>query len=228
MNTFAWTKLTVDEIKDLESKIINTYKSNIKKIKSIKATNRNFENTILAINRMDYNEHDKCYYDDILNAVHLRGNVDNNDSIRSAAQTVEQSVSSQLVSLTLDRELYNAVREYIDGNFKIEKVGNEDKTVRLLCKEELYMIENTELALSRMGFTLPDKEFQVFKAKLEKLTNISHNFRINIAEWDDFILCNKDDLDGCTDRYIASLKQDDNEGKYKAWLLGIEKYTALK
>lgn len=233
MNIFDWTHWKVSDLTPLHDQIIDICKANITKIKDIKASDRNFENTVLALSRI------AGYHDDTMQAVHLISNVNTDESMRTEAQKLEESVSQDMIEITLDRDLYVAFMEYYNGNYDFEKTTKtklqkdnkaeiskllkssklkdiekgkalEEKiqNKRILNEEEIKMVTDTHMTLSRMGFALPKPLFAKYKKKLQELSTLSQSFRVVINNYEDHILCTRAQLDGLSDRYIKSLAHE--------------------
>ena len=241
MNIFDWTHWKVSDLAPIHDQIIDTCKANIIKIKAIKAVDRNFENTVLALSHMAEP------YDDIMYAVHFVSNIHTEETMRNEAQKLEESVSKAMIDITLDRELYVAFMEYYNGNYDFEKStktklqkDNKVETSRLLKStkikdiekgkaleekiqnkrilndEEIKMVTDTHMTMSRMGFALDRSLFLKYKKKLQELSTLSQNFRIAINNYEDHILCTRAQLDGLSERYVKSLSCKD--GLYKVTL----------
>ena len=220
MNNFNWTHYNKTDIEALKDKIINTYKSNLKDIVNILPEHRTFENTVLAMNRLDY--FDGIYYSDIMLQIHLLSNVHHDAIIRKSAQDLEEKLSAALIDITMNRDLYTAMQEYmactgiLSGSPSLgEGAGGWDIK---LGSEAKLIIQDTNLALSRMGFNLPDNEFKKLKKISKELSTVSSKFRVNINNYQDSILVTREELDGCSERYISSLSFDKQINKYKITL----------
>ena len=214
---FSWTHYNKADIEALKGQIINTYKSNLNEIVNILPEHRTFENTVLAMNRLDYfnsqGVNDYIYYGDVMLQIHLLSNVHHDADIRKAAQDLEECISSQLIDITMNKDLYVAMQEYMHGNYEVElkhnkkKVETNSNILNLieLRDEEKLIIKDTNLALSRMGFQLPENKFKKLKKISKELATVSSKFRININNYQDYILATREELDGCSERYISSL-----------------------
>lgn len=216
MKTFDWTKWDRREIEGLKSAIVKVYTKNIKSVKKIKSELRTFDNTVLALSRLDHDG--DIAYNDLVSALHLIAQTHVDTDLRAIAQRVEQEIGSALIKLTLDKDLYKAFIDYRDGNYILESKGKlvlNDEELFCLSKEKIYFMQKSDLSFARMGYDLPDAQFKVYKDKLDKLSILSNTFRNNINSYEDYILCNRSDLEGCSDRYIAGLTQIEPQDKSK-------------
>ncbi len=206
---FNWTHYNKSDIESLKDKIIYTYRSNLKRIVNILPEERTFENTVLAMNRLDYND---IYYSDVMLQINLLSNVHHDAELRKVAQDLEEYISAQLIDVTMTRDLYVAMEEYIHGNYKLELRKNKKINLITLNDEQKLIIKDTQLALSHMGFDLPDNQFKNLKKKMKELAIVSSKFRVNINNYQDYILVTREQLDGCSERYIDSLTISDIKG----------------
>ena len=181
---------------------ISTVKANYNIVKNILLENRTYDNTVMSLENAALANN--VFLDDILLQIHLLGNVHTDKDIRETCQNVEEKVNKAMIDLSMDRGLYIAVEEYYHGNFKKEK-RNTDGDV--LSQEKIKLLDDIRRDQRRMGFALPSNEFKTLKKIWQKLSSLSNKFRNNINNYEDHILCIKEELDGCSDRFISSLSK---------------------
>ncbi len=132
------------------------------------------------------------------------GYVHPDKDVRTAAKTAEEKIDKFGVELIFRDDLNTAVKEYA----ATEEAENLDG-------EYARALEFTLRDLRRAGHDLdPDTRAEV-KAKIERLVELGVRFQQNIDEWQDWILCDRDDLDGLPESFIESLDIDEETGKYK-------------
>lgn len=196
---FTWVNITKKQIVQTGIDLIANKKRVYKEIKKILPENRTFENTIYAI------ETSEGVYGDTMRKIGLLHEVSPKEEIRTTAYEVINNVSKQLVDIEYDRDLYIAMCEYYEGNFIDEK--------KTLGKDRVKLLEDTILEYRRMGFDLPEVKRKKLKELLKKASFLANSFGKNINDYNDFILCNDEELDGLPDRIKQSLRKD-KEGKY--------------
>ena len=197
---FAWVKWTPKQIEKIGKEAIEYKKASYKKIKEILPEKRTYENTVYALERADGPRGDD------LRKVALLGEVSPKEEIRNTASSTIIEVSSQMVDIEYDRDLYMSLVEYYEGNFSDEK--------KSLKKEDIKLLEDTMREYKRMGFDLPDKDQKRLKVLLKKSSKLGEQFRKNINDYNDYILCSEEELSGLSDRTIAILPRDEKTGKY--------------
>lgn len=192
-NTFAWANPKIADILGFKDKYINHKKSEYQKIKSLNV-DPTFKNVVLAIENSDANYSDDLYKIALLSQVHP------SKDIRDACQKTEVEVSNALVDVEYDTELYAVFKKYMDGNFKKEKKNLDSASIKLA--EDAYK------SYKRMGFELPKKSQDKLKSIIKSLNELNQKFSLNINNYQDHILCTRDELAGLPESYINSLSKD--------------------
>ena len=141
---FQWHKLTPKQIEKVGQEAVAYKKASYKKIKEILPEERTYENTMYALEISDGPA------GDMLRKVSLLGEVSPKKEVRDAAYKVSMEVSSQMVDIEYDRDLYISLLEYYEGNFRDEK--------KTLGKDDIKLLEETVREYKRLGFDLPEKE----------------------------------------------------------------------
>ena len=178
--------------------------NNYKKVKDIKSEDRTYNNTILALENASFDQSNNLCLDDILLQIHLLGNVHTDKNIRETCQNVEEKVNKAMIDLSMDKGLYIAVEQYYNGNFKKEK---RDTDGDALSQEKIKLLDDMRTDQRRMGFALNQNDFKKLKKIWQILSSLSNRFRNNINNYEDYILCNREELNGCSDRFISSLSK---------------------
>lgn len=196
---FDWYKLTPKQIEKIGKEAIEYKKAAYKKIKEILPEERTYENTLYALERGDGPA------GDMLRKVALLGEVSPKEAVRAAASQTLIDVSSKMIDIEYDRDLYISLLEYYEGNFADEK--------KKLSKEDIKLLEDTLREYRRMGFDLADQEQKKLKTLLKKASKLGEQFRKNINDYSDYVLCSRDELDGVSERVIATLPIDEKTKK---------------
>jgi len=200
---FQWYKLTPKQIVKLGEEVIAYKKESYKKLKEILPENRTYENTLYALERAEGEA------GDMMRKAALLGEVSPKEDVRNTVSETMIAVSAQMVDIEYDRELYTSVLEYYEGNFRDEK--------KKLRKEDIKLLEETIREYRRMGFDLPAPTQKKLKTLLKKASKMGEQFRKNINDYQDYILCTKEDLAGLSERVIETLPKD-TSGKYMVTL----------
>jgi len=159
---------------------------------------RTFENTMKPLDRIaDILAHATTKYS-------FPGYVHSDKDIRSAAKTSEEVQTKFGVDMVFRDDLNTAVKEYA-----------ETEEARSLQGEKARFLEFSLRDLRRAGHTLDPATRAAVKEKTERLVELSIRYQQNIDEWNDWILCTREDLDGLPDSFIDALDTDEDSGKYK-------------
>lgn len=196
---FQWTKWTATDIKKLTPQIISEKKARIKAVKEIHTEERNFENTIYALESSDYGISDTILKIDLLQ------NVSPEKTVRDAAKKAIETIEKQLIRIERDPKIWQAIKDYEQSAWKKEKGVLKDDSKKLF--HDMF------LNYKRMGFDLaPEKQKRV-KEILERLAKISNEFRHNINSYSDHIIVKPEETAGLPERYLQGLKKD-KQGNY--------------
>lgn len=168
-------------------------------IKSILPENRTYINTLYALERCDDS------FNSFFSKMGLLSEVSPKKDVRDTAHTIATEMSQVLVDIEYDRDLFIALVEYYEGNFEDEK--------KMLRKEDIKLLEETLRDYRRMGFDLPEEKQKELKKLMKKVSKLSIAFRQNINDYQDYILCTKEELSGLSERYIQALPKH-TDGRY--------------
>ncbi len=191
---FDWYKLTPKQIEKIGKEAVEYKKAAYKKIKEILPEERTYENTVYALERADGS------VGELLRKAALLGEVSPKEDVRNAVSETIIAVSSQMVDIEYDRDLYMSMVEYHEGNFSDEK--------KKLKKEDIKLLEETIREYKRMGFDLPEATQKKLKVLLKKSSKLGEQFRKNINDYNDYILCTKEELAGLSERTISTLPKE--------------------
>lgn len=196
---FAWVKMTPAQMKKKADEYIVHKKKVYGEIKSILPENRTFLNTLYALERCD------DVFESFFSKMGFLSEVSTKEEVRNAAHEVASDLSSKLVDIEYDRDLYISLVEYYEGNFADEK--------KSLRKEDSKLLEETLREYRRMGFDLPTEKQKRLKVLLKKVSKLSIAFRKNINDYQDYILCNEREVEGLSERFLSTLPRH-TDGRY--------------
>ena len=186
---FAWAKWTASEIKSLVPEILEKKKEQLSAIKKISGTERNFENTIYALEASDYG------ISEIILKIDLLQNVSPEKAIREAARRAIDTIQNKMIAISRDPKIWRAIKDYSEGAWKKEE--------KLLDTASKKLFNDMFLSYKRLGLDLPPKEQKRVKELSQKLAKISNDFRQNINAYEDHILVTDAELIGLPERYKA-------------------------
>jgi thimet oligopeptidase len=196
---FAWVKMTPALMKKQADAYIDNKKKVYADIKKILPENRTFLNTLYVLERCD------DMFDSFFNKMGLLSEVSPKKVVRDAAHAIATETSQKLIDIEYDRDLFIALVEYYEGNFIDEK--------KSLRKEDRKLLEETLREYRRMGFDLPTEKQKKLKTLMKKVSKLSILFRQNINDYQDYILCTKEEMSGISERFLSTLPQH-TDGRY--------------
>lgn len=200
---FTWAEWKPSDIKKLVPKLLADKKTRHSVIKKIPATERNFENTIYALEASDYD------ITDTILKINLLQNVSPEKTIRVAAKQAIDTIQNKLITIERDPKVWQALKNYEKGAWP-----NDKKTLDAPSKK---LFRDMYLNYKRMGFDLPIKTQRRVEDISKKLAKASNQFRQNINAYKDHILVTEEELLGLPDRYKEGLSQS-KDGRYKVTL----------
>lgn len=201
---FDWVKWTQKKMKEMADLAMATKKNTYTQVKELPVGERTFENTVLAL---DMSEGE---YTDVFHFVNILGELSPKKEVRDAVHEILTEAGEKMVDIEYDKELYSAVLEYSHGNYKDEK--------KSLRREDVKLLEESLREYKRAGFDKDEKTQTEIKKILKKINKLSQAFSKNLNDYTDYILCTKEELNGMSERYIASLLLDEKTKKYTVTL----------
>lgn len=191
---FAWVQWSPEIIKQKVQEAIEAKKSHYAEIKAIPAEARTFDNTIFAIESSDYDHTDSIEQIDLLMAVSPL------KEVRDAAQEAIEALQKEMVDIEYDEGMYRSMQEYAAKN---EPLAGADK----------QLFDDMMRVYKRMGFMLDVDKREQLKNNLKEISELSTGFEKAIAEYQDHIIVQREELKGLPEAYINGLKKDE-EGNY--------------
>ncbi len=185
----AWVKWRAADLKR-EARGALDYKKEVNTaIKKVPASQRTFENTVVAL------EHGKDLLQPVLQKIEVLVNAHPDAKLRAVGQGVIEKLQRDYIDLNFDEGVYQALTEY--AALKPSLSGADKK----LFKETLRDFK-------RIGFGLSRIQRNEIKTKLKKLSALSLKFRKNINDYQDHILVSHDELAGLPESYIDGLQKE--------------------
>lgn len=188
--------LTAEDIPQATDLAISKAKEELQNLYNINDSERTFENTMAAL-------------DDILdragsvsNIIYLMGQSNPDDSIRANANESVLTFSKFFNDVSLDENLYKAVKNYAETGEAKNLTGYKKK-----------FVEETIRDFERNGFALPKEKRDELKLIQNKIDDLGLQFAKNIAEENDYLIVEESDMEGLDEEYKKNHKTDN--GKYK-------------
>ncbi len=179
---------TVEQMQDIVARVKQLTLQRLAAIQAVPAQERTFENTIRACDTMSAD------VEKVMSIISLSQMVYPEKDLRDAAQQLEIELQNFVVdTLSLNKDIYNAFMEYINGNKAQETLSPE---------EEFYLSESLK-DFKRSGYELPEDKQAELKELQKKLAELLMNFELNIAKDVRSISVNRQELPGLTDEHIV-------------------------
>jgi thimet oligopeptidase len=192
--------ISTKSVTEATAESINIARETLKQIYQIKNDGRTYENTVLALDNI-YNNLMKVNEITLLLAY-----VHPNNDIRNECLKSIGDFGKFFNEISLDEDLYNAIKTYSLTEEAITLVGSQKK----------YLVETVE-DFERNGFALSKEKRIELKEIQDKLSDLGIQFDSNISSYEDFLIVSDDEIDGLPEDYKKSHKQED--GTYK---IGLE------
>jgi thimet oligopeptidase len=159
---------------------------------------RNFDNTMRPLDRIA----DIIAHAD--NDFFFMGYVHTDKEVRGAAKEGEEKITKWASDIFFRDDLNAAIQDYATT----EEAEN-------LEGEHQRLLEHVLRDLRRAGHELDAETRERVKALTQREIELGVRFQQNIDEWDDWILADRDDLEGMPDSWVDGLDVDEETGKYK-------------
>ena len=188
--------LNADNIKEATVVSIKEARESLEKLYTIPKEQRTFDNTMLELDNI-YNKAGNVY-----GCVYLMGSVHPDDAVRNQAQESNAEFAKFFNEISLDENLYRAVKDY-----------SESAEAKSLTGYQQRFVEKTVKDFERNGFALSKEKRDELKVINDKLSDLSILFQKNIAEASDYLIVNESEIDGLQEDYKNARRQED--GTYK-------------
>ena len=187
---FDWVRWTTDGITAAVNEALSGKRAMLDAVKAVPASERTFENTIGAMERSGDG------IADVQQALELLVNVHPDASVRDAAQAAVDRITSEVVAMEFDRDLWRAVQEWLATGERERLTGPDRK-----------LADDRIRDMKRMGFALDDAKFAKLKELTERREKLQLDFEKAINDWDDHIELPRERLAGLPPRYIDGLRR---------------------
>jgi thimet oligopeptidase len=188
--------LTAEHIKEATDVSIKDARESLAKLYAIPKEQRTFDNTMLELDNI-YNKAGNVY-----GCVYLMNNTHPDDAARNTAQECNAEFAKFFNEISLDENLYRAVKDY-----------SETTEAKSLTGYKARFVQKTVEDFERNGFALPKEKRDELKVINDKLSDLSILFQKNIAEVSDYLIVDETEIDGLQEDYKNARRQED--GKYK-------------
>ncbi len=151
---------------------------------------QNYQNTFGLLDQVSYELGANC---GVLNIIE---NTHPDEAMRNAAQIAVLELSNLVtIRLSLNKKLYQALKNYTDNNYKLTK----------LSSQQSYFIDNTMAGFKRSGLNLPESEFAKVQNLTQELNKLTQEFQKNINTEDRTISFDLTALAGTPKNILDSL-----------------------
>ena len=160
----------------------------IQKILNVSDDKRTFANTLKI------QDDAWAVIDRIINPIYLMGEVNTDAAIREACDSAIVKYSRWANDVSLNEDLYNAVKSYNESPRSKELTGINKK-----------YLEDTMRSYKRLGFDLSKEKRDELKAIKNRLTLIGLEFNKNITDYADTLVVTEEDIVGTPDWYQKAM-----------------------
>ncbi len=189
-----FNKLTADHVVEATDTIISYLKTEYQTLYNIE--NRTFDNTMLAFDNL---------IDDmtkVQNVIYLMSYTHPDSTIRNTALEMNNKLEKYANEISLDEDLYKAVKDYSQTN-----------EAKSLTGYKALFVKETVEGFERNGFALSAEKREELRKIKDNITEIGNSFSKNIASYEDYLLATVSEVKGLPEDYKKARKQED--GKYK-------------
>ncbi|XOV91717.1 MAG: M3 family metallopeptidase [Bacteroidota bacterium] len=165
----------------------------------VPADEKTFDNTMGMLDEM-YDEIGSRY-----SIIYLMGSTHPDSTIRETAIQVGTDFAKMYNELSLNEDLYKAVKSY-----------SETDEGKSLTGFKLKYLTEAIIGYERNGFALDIEKREELKEILNEITQLSNQFLANIASYEDFLILSEEEMEGMPDDFKESHRQGD--GTYKVGL----------
>lgn len=193
---FDFQALKAEHISQATSKSIETAKAELRKMYAIPVQKRTFENTLLAYDKIE------SEFSKVFGYIYLLANSSDQEDIYQQCHQNIEVLQEFANALSLDENLYRSVKEYAQTE--------EAKTLRGFQKK---LTEETLQEFERNGFALPAQKREELKKLKNELSSLSTLFQKNIAQFEDHLMVNENEIEGLAQDYKKARIQEDRSYK---------------
>lgn len=190
---FDWVNWSVSDIRKIRKTGLDEKIRILEDIKKIPAKDRNFKNTVVALEESNYK------LGDILNQLSFLLHTNPRKEIRDEAEETFEYINNKSIDLEYDEGIYRALKEF-------------QKTNTRLSGADKKLFADMVRGFKRIGFGLSKGKRLKLKSNSKKLNSLSISFEKNISEYKDFILVSEQESAGLPKSFLENRKK--KNGKY--------------
>jgi len=190
-----------EQIKKYRQKCTLDIETHLKKILDVPSEDRNFDNTVKAIDKFNY------FYNPIECSLRALELLSPDKEIRKTAQKEALELSNFLIDKVLTNvQLFKLFKDYVETNMPKEQLSDKEK----------YLVNEIMKDFKRYGLDLPEEKLKKVRELTKEIKEISFQFETNINEAHCGIEVTLQDLDGLDKDFIDLLqKSGDAENRIK-------------
>jgi len=184
---------SVETIQKQKDKIFESSKKEIEKIIALENNKRNFDNTVVAVDKVlnDFSTLQGILY--TISSIHP------DKKMRDTALNIVVEIGKLTLDVVMgNKELYKAFEYYVDNKADNEKL---DKGQKYFLKEMMDRFE-------RVGFGLSEKNYEKVQDLHKEILSLNAKFQKNINSDNRSILVTDSQLEGLPKDFIEDLKKN--------------------
>ncbi|MEZ5003570.1 MAG: M3 family metallopeptidase [Chitinophagales bacterium] len=204
-----FASITPEHIVDGTEEVKTKVNEMIEALVNVPDAERNFVNTMVALDDID-NE-----INTLSGMIGLMAVASPDSAIRNTALVKKNEISQLYNEITLNEDLYKAVKAY----------STTEEAKKLTGWQEKFLTE-TVRDFERNGFALPKEDREKLKTLMDDISATSNEFNSNIAAFQDYLYLSEKDMEGMPEDYKKARLQED--GKYKIGMSYPDVFPFLK
>lgn len=191
-----FANLTPEYVQQATDLAIKQAKESLEKLYTVPKDKRTFDNTMLELDNI-YDEVGNVY-----GSVYLMANVNPDDGIRNTASECNSQFAKFFNEVSLDENLYQAVKDY-----------SESAEAKSLTGYKAKYVKETVEGFERNGFALSKEKRDELKIINDRISDLSLMFQRNIGEVDDYLIVDETQIEGLQEDYKNARRTEDGEYK---------------
>ncbi len=194
--TIDFAAINAEHIKSATASIQEKVKTEIDKVVSIPDEERNYENSLLAVDDI------RAMFADVYTTIYLLSSTHSDSLIRNTALESRVTLAKFDNEIELSEDLYKSVKAY----------SNTEEAKSLEGYKAKFLKETLE-EYERNGFALSPEKREELKAINDEISKYSNEFSQNISTFKDELIVDDSGIDGLPEDYRKARLQED--GTYK-------------
>ncbi|MFA5074848.1 MAG: M3 family metallopeptidase [Candidatus Babeliales bacterium] len=184
----------IQEVEIRTNYAIETAKKDLFKLLQIAPEDRNFENTIKALDDIE------AKFGILSTPISVIEMVSPDENMIKACHQALLKLQEFAVDAFCNKEIYKAFKDYLEHNKNKERLNAEEE----------YFIQESMKSFVRNGFDLPDDKFLQIKDLKKQIDKAKLKFNQNINIDKSKIIVKREALDGLNDHFVNNLKKNEN------------------